>query len=94
VSIVICILAGPSRFGADGPITVDVVIDESKQQDRAPLQSHLAKAMGRPVIIASPDNYGATVAALAVIQRHSMRKQLSLQFPDQPPGRPYAQANS
>ena len=97
VLIVICILAGTSLYGADRPITFGVVIDGSNQPARAPLQAYLAKAMGRPVVIASPDNYGATVAALAdgsLIQRRSMWKQLSLQFSDQPPGRPYAQANS
>jgi hypothetical protein len=97
VSIVICILASTSLYGADRPITVGVVIDGSNQQDKAPLQAYLAKSMPRPVMIASPDNYGATVAALAdgsFMQLRSMWKQLLLQFPDQPPGRPYAQANS
>ena len=65
VSVVICVLAGISLYGADNPITVGVVMDGSNQQDRAPLQAYLTKVMGRPVIIASPDNYGATVAALA-----------------------------
>jgi phosphonate transport system substrate-binding protein len=64
VLVVICILAGTPLYGADRPITIGVVIDGSNQEDRAPLQAYLTKAMGRPVIIASPDNYGATVAAL------------------------------
>lgn len=64
VLVVICCL-GTSLYGADRPINVGVVIDGSNQEDRAPLQVYLTKAMGRPVIIASPDNYGATVDALA-----------------------------
>lgn len=63
--VVICVLAGTSLYGADKPITVGVALDGSNQQDRAPLQAYLTKAMRRPVIIASPDNYSATVAALA-----------------------------
>jgi phosphonate transport system substrate-binding protein len=65
VFVVICVLAGTSLYGADKPITIGVVIDGSNQEDRAPLQAYLTKAMGQPVIIASPDNYGATVDALA-----------------------------
>jgi phosphonate transport system substrate-binding protein len=65
VLVVICILAGTSLYGADGPITIGVVIDGSSQEDRAPLQLYLSKAMGQSVIIESPDNYGATVDALA-----------------------------
>jgi phosphonate transport system substrate-binding protein len=64
VLVVVCILACTSLYGADKSITIGVVIDGSNQEDRAPLQAYLTKAMGRPVIIASPDNYGATVAAL------------------------------
>jgi len=63
--VVICILAVTSLCGADRAITVGVVIDGSNSEDRAPLQAYLTKAMGRPVTIASPDTYGATVAALA-----------------------------
>lgn len=63
--IALCVLAGTSLYGADRPITIGVVIDGSDQEDRDPLQVYLSKAMGRPVITASPDNYGATVAALA-----------------------------
>jgi phosphonate transport system substrate-binding protein len=64
VFVIICILAGTSLYGADKPITIGLVIDGSNQEDRAPLRGYLSKAMGQPVIIASPDNYGATVAAL------------------------------
>jgi phosphonate transport system substrate-binding protein len=64
VLVVICALAGTS-LGADNPITIGVVIDGSNQEDRAPLESYLSKAMGEQVIIASPDNYGETVHALA-----------------------------
>jgi phosphonate transport system substrate-binding protein len=63
--VVMFILAGTSVYGADRPITIGVVLDGSNQEDRAPLQAYLTKAMGRPVIVASPDTYGATVAALA-----------------------------
>jgi len=65
VLVVICILAGTWLYGADRPITVGVVIDGSNQEDRAPLQAYLTKAMGRPVMVASSDTYGDTVAALA-----------------------------
>ena len=65
VLVAICILAGTSLYGADRPITIGVVIDGSNHEDRAPLQVYLTKAMGRPVMIASPDTYGDTVAALA-----------------------------
>jgi phosphonate transport system substrate-binding protein len=64
VLLTICILAGTSLYGSDGSITIAVVMDGSNQEDRAPLQVYLSKAMGQPVIIASPDNYGATVAGL------------------------------
>jgi phosphonate transport system substrate-binding protein len=64
VLVVICFL-GTLLYGAEMPITIGVVIDGSNQEDRAPLQAYLTKAMGRPVVIASPDNYGAAVAALA-----------------------------
>ena len=63
--VVICVLASTSLYAADRPITIGVAIDGSNQHDRAPLQAYHTKAMRRPVIIASPDNYGATVAALA-----------------------------
>jgi phosphonate transport system substrate-binding protein len=63
--VAICILAGTSLDGADRPITVGVVIDGSNREDRAPLRSYLTQAMGRTVIVASPDTYAATVAALA-----------------------------
>jgi phosphonate transport system substrate-binding protein len=62
--VVICFL-GATLYGAERPITIGVVIDGSNQEDRAPLQAYLTQAMGRPVIVASPDNYGATVDALA-----------------------------
>jgi len=65
VSLLTCILAGTSLYGSDGSITIGVVMDGSTQEDRAPLQVYLSKAMGQPVIIASPDNYVANVAALA-----------------------------
>src|SRR6202046_1538587 len=64
VLLIICILAGTALYGSDGSITIAVVMDGSNQEDRAPLQVYLSKAMGQPVIIASPDNYGATVAGL------------------------------
>jgi phosphonate transport system substrate-binding protein len=62
--VVICILAGTAFYGAGRPITVGVVIDGSSQEDRAPLQTYLTQAMGRPVIVATSDTYGATVTAL------------------------------
>jgi phosphonate transport system substrate-binding protein len=62
--VVTCFL-GASLYGAERPITIGVVIDGSNHEDRAPLQAYLTEAMGRPVIVASPDNYGATVEALA-----------------------------
>jgi phosphonate transport system substrate-binding protein len=63
--VVICILGGASGYGGEGPITIGVVIDGSNQVERAPLEAYLTKAMGRPVIVASPGSYGETVAALA-----------------------------
>jgi phosphonate transport system substrate-binding protein len=65
VLLIICILAGTSLYGSEGSITIAVVMAGSNQEDRAPLQVYLSKAMGQPVIIASPDSYGATVAGLA-----------------------------
>src|ERR1700685_3240380 len=65
VLLIICILAGTSLYGSDGSITIAVVMDGSNQEDRAPLQAYLSKAMGQPVIITSSDTYGDTVAALA-----------------------------
>lgn len=59
-----CLLAGQSGYGADGTITIGVVFDGSNPDDRSPLQDYLARAMGRAVIVASPDSYGETVAAI------------------------------
>jgi phosphonate transport system substrate-binding protein len=63
--VVICILAGTSLYGADRPITIGVVMDGSNQEDRAPLQAYLTKAMGRPVMVAAPGTFRETVAHLA-----------------------------
>jgi phosphonate transport system substrate-binding protein len=63
--VIICFLANSSLHGADKSITVGMVIDGSNQEDRAPLQAYLTKAMGQPVIVTSSDTYGDTVAALA-----------------------------
>src|ERR1700728_1984675 len=52
VLLIICILAGTSLYGSEGSITIAVVMDGSNQEDRAPLQVYLSKAMGQPVIIA------------------------------------------
>jgi phosphonate transport system substrate-binding protein len=65
VLVVICILAGTSLYGADRPITIGVVMDGSNQEDRAPLQAYLTKAMGRPVMVAAPGTFRETVAHLA-----------------------------
>jgi len=63
--VVICVLAGTSLYGADRPITIGVVMDGSNQEDRAPLQAYLTKAMGRPVMVAAPGTFRETVAHLA-----------------------------
>jgi len=65
VLVVICVLAGTSLYGADRPITIGVVMDGSNQEDRAPLQAYLTKAMGRPVMVAAPGTFRETVAHLA-----------------------------
>jgi phosphonate transport system substrate-binding protein len=64
VLVSICLFA-VTLYGEDRPITLGVVIDGSNQEDRAPAQAYLTKAMGRPVIIASPDSYSETVDRLA-----------------------------
>src|ERR1700733_8264332 len=61
----ICILASTFLFGVDRPITIGIVIDGSNQEDRAPLQAYLAKAMSRPVIVEAPGTFRETVAHLA-----------------------------
>ena len=63
--VVICILDGALGYGAERPIKIGVVIDGSNQEEKAPLEAYLTKAMGRPVIVASPGSYGETVAGLA-----------------------------
>ena len=61
----ICILASTFLFGVDRPITIGIVIDGSNQEDRAPLQAYLTKAMSRPVIVEAPGTFRETVAHLA-----------------------------
>jgi phosphonate transport system substrate-binding protein len=61
----ICILASTSLFGIDRPITIGLVIDGSNQEDRAPLQAYLTKAMERSVLVAGPGTFKETVAHLA-----------------------------
>jgi phosphonate transport system substrate-binding protein len=53
-----------SLYAADKPIAIGIVMDNATPAERAPLQDYLTKAMGRPVIIESPDNYRDTVSRL------------------------------
>ena len=65
VLVAMCILAGSSLYGADGSVTLAIVIDGSNKEDRAPLQAYLTKAMGQWVSVESPGTYKETVAHLA-----------------------------
>jgi phosphonate transport system substrate-binding protein len=65
VVVAIYIFAGSSLYGADRDITIGIVIDGSNQQDRAPLQAYLTKAMEMPVIVEAPGTFKETVARLA-----------------------------
>jgi phosphonate transport system substrate-binding protein len=65
VLVAVCVPAGAPLYGADRPITVGVVLDESTRGEREPLRDYLTKAMGRPVNLAAPDSYRETVAHLA-----------------------------
>jgi phosphonate transport system substrate-binding protein len=60
----ICLLAGSSFSGEQRPITLGIVMDTATRQEREPLRVYLAKAMGQPVRIVSPDTYSETVAQL------------------------------
>ena len=57
----VCVLAGASFCADDRPITVGLVMDGATKEEREPLRAYLEKAMGRPVIIASPDTFRETV---------------------------------
>jgi phosphonate transport system substrate-binding protein len=59
------ILSCSLLYGADGAITLGIVIDGSNKEDRAPLQAYLTKAMGQPVHIETPGSFRETVAHLA-----------------------------
>jgi hypothetical protein len=48
------ILAGSSLYGADGSVTLAIVIDGSNKEDRAHLQAYLTKAMGQSVSVEAP----------------------------------------
>jgi phosphonate transport system substrate-binding protein len=65
VLVAMGILAGSSLYGADGSITVAIVIDGSNKEDRAPLQAYLTKAMGQSVSVEAPGTFKETVAGLA-----------------------------
>ena len=54
VLVAMGILAGSSLYGADGSITLAIVIDGSNKEDRAPLQAYLTKAMGQSVSVEAP----------------------------------------
>jgi phosphonate transport system substrate-binding protein len=60
----ICILAGPALQSADRTITIGLIPDGLSQEDRAPLQDYLTKAMGRPVKLDTPERYADAVARL------------------------------
>jgi phosphonate transport system substrate-binding protein len=60
----ICILAGPALQSADRNITIGLIPDGLSQEDRAPLQDYLTKAMGRPVKLDTPERYADAVARL------------------------------
>jgi len=61
----ICVLVSASLYGADKPITVGLILDGLTQAEREPLRAYLAKAMGRPVNLATSDLHSETVARLA-----------------------------
>jgi len=65
VLVAMGILAGSSLYGADGSITLAIVIDGSNKEDRAPLQAYLTKAMGQWVSVEAPGTFKETVARLA-----------------------------
>jgi phosphonate transport system substrate-binding protein len=65
VLVAMGILAGSSLYGADGSITLAIVIDGSNKEDRAPLQAYLTKAMGQSVSVQAPGTFKETVAGLA-----------------------------
>jgi len=65
VLVAMGILAGSSLYGADGSITLAIVIDGSNREDRAPLQAYLTKAMGQSVSVEAPGTFKETVAGLA-----------------------------
>src|SRR4029077_4562813 len=65
VLVAMCILAGSSLYGADGSITLAIVIDGSNKEDRAPLQAYLTKAMGQSVSVEAPGTFKEIVAHLA-----------------------------
>jgi len=65
VLVAMGILAGSSLYGADGSITLAIVIDGSNKEDRAPLQAYLTKAMGQSVSVEAPGTFKETVAGLA-----------------------------
>lgn len=60
----VCILAGPALQSADRTIAIGLIPDGLSQEDRAPLQDYLTKAMGRPVKLETPERYADTVARL------------------------------
>jgi phosphonate transport system substrate-binding protein len=61
----ICVLVGAPIYGADGQITIGILMDGTTQEERAPLRGYLTKAMGQPVNIASPDTFREVVSHLA-----------------------------
>jgi phosphonate transport system substrate-binding protein len=63
--MVVWLLGVTASYGADRNITVGLVIDGASQEDRQPMMDYLTKAMGQPVVVASPDNYKQTVSSLA-----------------------------
>jgi phosphonate transport system substrate-binding protein len=65
VLLAIYILGGSLLYGAENDITLDIVIDGSNQQSRAPLQAYLTKAMGQSVVVEAPGTFKETVARLA-----------------------------
>jgi phosphonate transport system substrate-binding protein len=64
VLLAICVLTASPLDGAERPVTLGVVMDQATQKEREPLRAYLAKAMGRPVDIASADTLRETVARL------------------------------
>lgn len=58
------VLVLPIFGGAGGTITVGLVPDGLSQEERAPLQEYLTKAMGKPVKLEAPDRYADTEARL------------------------------